>query len=54
MVQRKPYSLIRLFKLANQYLLSKPIPREKTDMEEMHIIGEYLKYVSAHKDDDLD
>lgn len=45
---RKTLSLIRLFKLANAFLIEKGL-----GMEEMKFLGEYLTFVNEHKNDKL-
>ena len=47
-MQRKQLSLIRLFKMANMFL-----GERKSTMKDMQLIGQYLKYVNLHKNEDL-
>jgi len=54
MKKRKQLSLIRLFKIANEYIINLQTKESsKNTKMKMEIIGEYLKYVNLHKYDDL-
>ena len=45
--------MIRLFKLAVRYVFESNLPDSKVK-DESERIGRYLKFVSSHKEDDLD
>jgi len=56
MKKRKPMSLIRLYKLANNWLMNNfdSSRNEIKTSVQFKTITEYLKYVAEHKEDNLD
>lgn len=56
MKKRKPMSLIRLYKLANNWLMNSfdSSRNEIKTSVQFKTITEYLKYVAEHKEDNLD
>jgi hypothetical protein len=55
-MQRKQISLIRLYKLASAYILATAKKEKWTNavaMTQNERIADYIRYVSAHKDDNL-
>jgi hypothetical protein len=52
MKKRKQLSLIRLYKLANDWIITRE-PNEEENRKRFEVIVDYLKYVAVHKGDNL-